>query len=90
MGVARRGPDLRVPKELAEHGQTLAGCRGRRGKSMAKIVDANVLKSGTGADALPEGLEVTERLAGQVPGMTHGLLSMRWAPPSRSMTGWPT
>ena len=65
MRVARRGLHLRVPKELADHGQALAGCHGRRSKSMSKVVDPNIFDPGAGADALPEGLEVTERLAGQ-------------------------
>ena len=42
VGVARRGLDLSVPKQLADHGQALAEGHGTRRERMAQVVDANV------------------------------------------------
>lgn len=65
MGVSRCGLDLRMAKELADHGQALTRRHGRGRESVAQVVDADVLDPGTGTDALPEWLQVTQRLAGQ-------------------------
>ena len=65
MGVARRGLHLRMAKQLADHGQPLPGCDGCRCESVAQVVDPDILDPGTIADALPERLQVAERLAGQ-------------------------
>ena len=65
VGVARRGLHLRMAKQLADHGQSLAGCDSGLCKGVAQVVDPDVLDPCAGADALPEGLEVAERLAGQ-------------------------
>ena len=65
MGVPRRGLDLRVAEELADHRQALTRRHGSGGKGVAQVVDADVLDPRTGTDALPEGLQITQRLAGQ-------------------------
>lgn len=65
VGVTRRGLDLRVPEQLADHGQALARGDGRGREGVAQVVDADVLHAGAGADALPEGLEIAQALAGQ-------------------------
>jgi hypothetical protein len=42
VGVARRGLDLSVPKQLPDHGQAFAEGHGTRRERMAQIVYANV------------------------------------------------
>ena len=65
MRIARGCLDLRVPEELADHGQALAGRDGGRCKRMAQVVDPDILHPCSGTHPLPEWLQVTERLAGQ-------------------------
>ena len=65
MSVARRGLDLRVAKELADHRQSLTRGDGGRREGVAQVVYADVLHPGAGADALPEGLEIAQVLARQ-------------------------
>ena len=65
MGVARRGLDLRVAQELADHRQALTRRDSRRRKGVTQVVDTHVLEAGAGTDALPERLKVTDRLARQ-------------------------
>lgn len=63
MGVSRRGLNLSMTEELADHRQAPTRNHGDRREGVAQVVDADVLDFG--ADALPEGLQITERLAGQ-------------------------
>jgi len=65
VGVARRGLDLRVAEELADHRQALTRGDGRGCEGMAQVVDAHILHPGAGADALPEGLQIAQSLARQ-------------------------
>ena len=65
MGVARRGLDLRVAEQLADHRQALTRGDCRRREGVAQVVDADVLDAGAGADALPEGLQIAQALARQ-------------------------
>lgn len=87
MRVARRGLDLRVSEELADHWQPLARGDGRGSKGVARIVDAHVLDAGAGANALPEWLQVAQALAGQGASITHRLPSTRWASRNSSTPG---
>ena len=65
MGISRRGLDLRVSEQLADHRQALTRGDGRGGEGVAQVVDTHVLDPGAGADALPERLEIAQRLARQ-------------------------
>ncbi len=65
MRIARGCLDLRVPEKFADHGQALAGRDGGRCKRVAQVVDPDILHPCSGTHPLPEGLQVTERLAGQ-------------------------
>ncbi|MDB5663242.1 MAG: hypothetical protein JWN59_1580 [Sphingomonas bacterium] len=56
---------LRVPEQLADHGQPLAGGDGDGGISVAHVVDGHVLQACPGTQPAPEGLKVRERLAGE-------------------------
>jgi hypothetical protein len=46
VGVARRGLDLRVAEQLADHGQAFAESHGTRRERMAQVVDAHVHEPG--------------------------------------------
>ena len=63
MSVTRRGLDLRVAEQFANHRQALARCDGLGREGVAQVVDAHVLDAGAGANALPEGLEIAQALA---------------------------
>jgi hypothetical protein len=63
--MPRRGLDLRVTAQLADHRQALARCDGGRGEGVAGIVDAGILQPGPGSDPLPEGLQIGQALAFQ-------------------------
>ena len=65
MRVTRRGLYLRVAQQLPDHGQALTGRHGRGREGVAKIVDPDILDAGASPDALPERLQIAERLARQ-------------------------
>ena len=88
MCVSRRGLDLRVAEELSDHRQVMPKRRQRR-KGVAQIVDADVLYR-AGADALPEGLQITQWLAGQGAGDHPRIAVDGLAFCSSSTTGRPT
>jgi len=55
--------DLRVPEELAENGQALAGRDGGRWKRVAQVVDPDILHPCSGTHPLPEWLQVGAQLS---------------------------
>jgi hypothetical protein len=60
VGVSRGGLHLGVAQQLANHGKPLTRRDGRRCESVAQVVNADILQTRSGADALPERLQVTE------------------------------
>ena len=67
MGVSRRGLDLRVAEELADHRQALASGDRHGGEGVAQVVDTDVLNTGALANTPPGRLQVGQVRAGVLP-----------------------
>lgn len=65
MRVSRCCLYLRMAQQLANHGQALTGRHGRGGEGVAQVMDPDILDPGASPDALPERLQIAERLAEQ-------------------------
>ena len=61
VGVPGGGAYAPMPEELADHGKALSEGEGAGREGVTKIVDADVLEAGPGAEDLPRVLEVLQR-----------------------------
>ena len=58
MRVPRRGLDLGVTEQLADHRKTLSEGQSPRGKAVTQVMDSHVVEVRSGADAAPGVLEI--------------------------------
>ena len=91
MGVARRGLNIAVAKELADHWKRLAHRQGRGRKGVAEVVNSHIGQFVSLSDTAAGMLDVGKVEAREfLPAITQGMPSSRGRPTSAARPRPPT